>query len=80
MSVQAANWVSLQQGLSKPARAGLFELARWVDSRGVALGVSKEYVAHAPCYSVRSISRDGVLLNTAVLLEISQNWVAGLMG
>lgn len=80
MSVQAANWVSLQQGLSKPARAGLFELARWVDSRGVALGVSKGYVAQSTGYSVSAISRAWAWLQSAGLLEISQNWVAGLSG
>ncbi len=80
VSVQAANWVSLQQGLSKPARAGLFELARWVDSRGLALGVSKEYVAQATGYSVSSISRAWVWLQKAGLLETSQTWVTGFKG
>lgn len=80
MSVQAANWVSLQQGLSKQARAGLFELARWVDSRGVALGVSKDFIAKATSFSPRCIAYAWSGLQEQGLLEVHQTWVAGLSG
>ena len=80
MSVQAANWVSLQQGLSKPARACLFELARWVDSRGLALGVSKDFIAKATSFSPRSIVYAWSSLQEKGLLEVHQTWVEGFKG
>lgn len=80
MSITAANWVSLQPDLSKRARAGLFELARWVDSRGVALGVSKDFIAKATGFSPRSIAYAWSNLQEIGLLEVHQTWVEGFNG
>lgn len=80
MSIEAANWVSNHTELKRAQKLVLYEIARWVDPRGMCVGLTRQMLTIESGYGLSHLARIYKQLQDMDLIKVSQYHFKGLPG